>query len=147
MSLSNEEGGKINAILIFEVLGRPPEKLTETLNEIINQIDKERGISVKEKDIKEPVEMKEEKGFYSSFAEVEIKAEEISNIGMIVFKYMPSHIEIISPESITLTNNECNNIFNEITRRLHGYDEVARVVQFEKAVLEKKLRSLLEKTE
>ena len=36
----------IQAVIIIEVIGKPPEHLTETLNEIINKIDAEKGINV-----------------------------------------------------------------------------------------------------
>ena len=62
-----------------------------------------------------------------------------------MFKYMPAHIEIVYPELIALTNGGWNYIFNELTRRLHGYDEVTRVTQVEKSILEKKLREMLGK--
>ena len=53
---------------------------------------------------------------------------------------MPAHVEIIFPESIKITNSELNELLNEISRRLHGFDEVVRILQSEKAILEKKLR-------
>ena len=36
-----------------------------------------------------------------------------------------------------VSNNDLNMLFNELGRRLHGFDEVARVLQSEKAILEK----------
>jgi len=130
----------INAMMIIEVIGRPPEHLTETLNKIISQIDEEKGVNVKEKKVNEPVLMKDQKDFYTSFAEVGIEVEEILGLAMLMFKYMPAHIEIISPELIALTNNGWNDILNELARRLHGYDEIARIIQVEKNILEKKLK-------
>ena len=55
---------------------------------------------------------------------------------------MPAHMEIISPEKISLTNNGYGDILNELTRRLHGYDEVARVLQAEKQILTNQLEKL-----
>ena len=137
------ETKKIRAVLIIEILGKPPEHLIETLEEIIKQISEEKGVSVTEKKIKEPVPIKDKKEVYTSFAEIEIEVEEILSLGLILFKYMPSHIEILSPELIVLTNNGWTEILNEISRRLHSYDEVARVIQIEKRILENKLRELL----
>ena len=142
-----EETKGIKAVLIFEVIGRPPEHLTETLNDIIKKIDEEKGVSVKEKKVNEPVLMKDQKDFYTSFAEVEVEVEEILSLAMLMFKHMPAHVEIISPELITLTDNGWNEILNELVRRLHGYDEIARIVQMEKEILEKKLKGLMEKKE
>ncbi len=140
MSLKTE----IKARIILEILGRPPEHLVESLEEIIKKIDEEKGVSVLSKKINTPVEIKEKKGFYSTFAEIEVEVEDILLIGTLLFNYMPAHIEIVSPEKINLENNDMNEVFNEIARRLHGYDEVARVLEFEKKILEKKLRDLIE---
>ena len=138
---------QINVRMILEVAGRPPEHLTNTLGEMIGKIDEEKGVSVENKKINEPVIMKDQKDFYTSFAEVEIRIEEISILSALVLKYMPAHVEIIEPELIAFTNNGWNDIFNEFLRRLHHYDEVARVIQTEKMVLENKLRSLMPKEE
>ena len=136
---------KIKAVMIIEVIGRPKEHLIETLGSLIKQVDEEEGVNVKEKKISKPILMKGQKNFYTSFAEIEIEVEEILRLAVLMFKYMPSHIEIISPELIALTNNGWNDIFNELTRRLHGYDEIARVLQVEKDTLEKKLIETMEK--
>lgn len=158
---SPEETKNIKAVMIFDIIGKPPEHLNETLNNIINKIDEEKGVCVKEKKINEPVLMKDpknsketiknekdfvvQKDFYTSFAEIEVEVEEILHLVILMFKYMPAHIEIISPELIALTNNGWNDILNELTRRLHGYDEIARVLQVENAKMQKKLGEMLEK--
>ncbi len=138
---------KINAILVFDIVGKPPEYLIETLKNIIKKIGEEKGVNVKEEKLNEPVLMKNQKEFYTSFAEVEVEVEEILHLAMLMFKYMPAHIEIISPELIALDNNGWGEILSELTRRLHGYDEVARVIRSEKEILEKKLREFLPKEE
>ena len=89
-----EETKRINAILVFDIIGKPPEHLTETLNDIIKKIGEEKGVSVKETKVNEPVFMKDQKEFYTSFAEVEIEVEEILYLAMLMFKYMPAHVEI-----------------------------------------------------
>ncbi|MGY4884113.1 MAG: hypothetical protein ACP5NZ_00880 [Nanobdellota archaeon] len=135
----NETTG-IRVALVIEVLGKPPEHLTDTLEKIIESLDKEKGVKVISKDIKKPIEIKDKKEFYTSFAEIEIEVEEILYLAIVMFKYMPSHIEIISPELIALTNSGWNDIFNELTRRLHGYDEIAKVLQIQNFQLKEKLK-------
>jgi hypothetical protein len=142
--MSSDEKKKISAAIILEVIGRPPEHLVETLNGIVNSIKEEKGVEVRNAKINEPVELKEQKGFYSSFVEVEVAVEEILYFAILLFKYMPAHVEVISPQNINLTNSGWTDIFNEITRRLHGYEEVARIMQTEKIILERKLREILE---
>lgn len=145
--MSLDKTKNISVKMIIEVAGRPPEHLTETLEKMIEKISEEKGVSIEEKNIHEPVIMKDQKDFYTSFAEIEVKIEEISLLAVLVLKYMPAHVEIIEPELIAFTNNGWNDIFNEFLRRLHHYDEVARVIQTEKMVLENKLRSLMPKEE
>ena len=141
---SIEETKGISVVMIVEVIGRPPEHLTETLNEIVKEIDQEKGVKVINKKINEPTLMKNQKDFYMNFVEIEMEIEEILQLAILLFKYMPAHVEIISPELIVLTNNGWNDVLNELTRRLHGYDEIARIAQAEKGILEKKLREVLE---
>ena len=138
----DDETKGISAVMILEVIGKPPEHLNNTLNDLVGQIDKEEGVSVTNKKINEPTLMKDSKEFYTNFAEIEVEVDEMFQLATLMFKYMPAHIEIISPEVIALTNHGWNEILNELVRRLHGYDEVARVMQNEKAVLEKKLREV-----
>ena len=139
--MNSHEGTKgIRAVFILEVIGRPPKHLIETLEKMISEIGEEKDIDVKSKEIKKPTLMKDQKEFYTTFAEIEIETEEVLDFIRLLFKYMPAHVEIISPELITLTNNGWNDILNELVQRLHGYDEIARITKVEKDVLEKKLR-------
>ncbi len=156
--MAQDEKQKIHALMILEVIGKPKEFLTETLVNLVKQMDSEPGVVVKRKDIKEPKKMEEHtavadnsggtlkvepKEFYVSFAEIEVELDSIFNLVFMMFKYMPANVEIFSPEVLALTNNGWNEVLNELIRRLHSYDEVARVLQVEKAVLENKLRNLL----
>lgn len=136
MSLPDQ---KIHVSLMLEVLGTPPEHLVETLNELINKMGSEKGVKIKNKEIHEPVELEGNEGFYTTFADIEVEVESLREIITLTFRYMPSHIDIISPENLRLENNYFNEVFNEITRRLHAYDEVARILQNEMQILKKKL--------
>jgi hypothetical protein len=145
MSLNRDEETKgVRAVLIVEVLGKPPEHLVETLKKIQEEIGNEKGVSILDTKIKEPVELKEQKGFYTCFSEIEVEVEEVLILARLMFKYMPAHVEVISPELIAVTNHGWGEILSELVRRLHGYDEVARVIQSEKKILENKLKEVLE---
>lgn len=131
---SNEN---IKAMMIFEVIGKPPEHLIETLETLIKNIDGEKGVEVVSKKLGEPSLMKDQKDFYTNFAEIEVHVEKLFELVMIMFKYMPAHIDVLGPEKISMSNNDWNHILNELTRRLHGYDEIARVLMAEKAAMQK----------
>ena len=141
MSSENETTG-LKAIFILEIIGRPAEHLTKTLNKIIDDLGNEKGVKVTSRDVKPTIEMKDQKDFYTTFAEINLEVEEVSQIAGLMFKYMPANVEIVEPELIALTNNGWNEILNELTRRLHGYDEVSRVLQMKNAQMQKKLKEL-----
>ena len=138
---------KVTAMMVIEILGRPKEHLVESLQKIIDQIKEEKGVSLEDSRIHEVKEMKDKPDMFTTFAEVEVKVDSPLNLAILMFKYMPAHIEIIAPENINLTNNGYGDILNELTRRLHGYDEVARVLQAEKQIMENQIRKLAPKKE
>ena len=135
----------IKATIILEIIGKPPEHLVETLEELAKNIDEEKGVNVIGKKINEPILMKDSKEFYTTFAEIDIEVEDILYLVIVMFKYMPAHVEVVEPELIALTNNGWTDILSELTRRLHGYDEVARVIQIQNSQMQKKLEELLPK--
>jgi len=136
---------KILATIILEIIGKPAKLLEDTLKDLIEKMKQEKHIKVLENKINEPEEMENQKGFFTTFAEIDIETEDAQEIINLVFKYMPAHIEIISPENLKITNVNLNATLNELTRRLHAYDQVVRIIQNEKNILEKKLKDSSEK--
>lgn len=132
----------IRAVLILDMIGKPAEHLLETLEKLIGEMKIENGVKVISTEIKEPTLLKDTKDFYTTFAEIEVEVEELAYIAMLMFKYMPAHIEVISPEEITASNNVWGEVLSEIIRRLHSYDEVARVMQLKYHKLLKKVKEL-----
>lgn len=143
MSSHDDAGEKrIRAMLILDIIGRPPQHLVESLEKIIEEMGKEKGVVIISKEIKEPGFMKDNKEFYTTFSEIEVEVEDILYLAVLMFKYMPAHIEVVSPETIPLSNNGWSDILSELVRRLHSYDEVARILQIEKQELLKKIREI-----
>ncbi|MEA3413955.1 MAG: hypothetical protein U9Q99_00300 [Nanoarchaeota archaeon] len=136
---------KITAIFILEAMGRPKEHLKEALQELIDAMKKEKGVKVNEFKINEPTLLKDQKDLFTTFTEIEIEVEGPEHLAGLMFKYMPAHIEVIEPENLKISNNVYSDILSEITRKLHKYDEVARVIQMEKQVLENKIKELEKK--
>jgi hypothetical protein len=55
---------------------------------------------------------------------------------------MPSHVEVISPENVNVKNDFLNTLLNEIVRRLHGYDNLARIFEVERSKLLEEIEKL-----
>ena len=139
---SDTKTPKITAMMIIEVMGRPKEHLIEILEKMGNDIDNEKDITVVEKKIAEPTLVKDKTDLFTTFMEVEVETTSAMNLFVLMFKYSPAHVEILEPESIVLSNHNLTEALNEVTRRLHKYDEIARVIQMEKQVLENKIKAL-----
>jgi uncharacterized protein (UPF0210 family) len=130
---------EIEAVLIFEIMGRPPEYVKETLLKLVDTISREKGVRITSKRIEEVRAV--ENNLFSTFAEVELGVETLSQLMSIIFKYMPSHIEVIKPTEFRMTNFDTNALINEVARRLHYYDEIAKNIMFQNKALEIQLKN------
>lgn len=124
---------KINAIIMLEVMGRPASYVKKSLSEIAESINKEKGIKITKKKINSPKKI--ENSLFLSFAEIELEAENIASLSRIIFLYMPAHIDIIKPQELRTSNYDLNSLFNEIIRKLHEYDALAKAMIFEKNII------------
>jgi hypothetical protein len=144
---------KINATLLFEMLGRPKEHLVETMDSLIKAISTEKGATLIEKKIHEvkEVEQKEEiiapGQIFSTFSELEIETDNLVTLMNLCFKYMPAHLEVIKPERINIENITLNSIFNELLGRLHHYDAIAKSALMNNQALASKLKELSDSKE
>ena len=117
---------KINATLLLEILGRPKEHVKEALTTLVLKLGAEQGVKITNKILHEPQPVKDSQTLFTSFAEIDLELDSLQRYVMVIFTYMPSHIEIISPEKIAISNAELNEVGNAITQRLHHYDAVTK---------------------
>ncbi|MBM3247425.1 hypothetical protein FJZ17_02710 [Candidatus Pacearchaeota archaeon] len=153
--LTKKDNKKIKVRIILEILGRPKEHIMEVLKELVERINKEKGIQVTNKTINEAkvFERKDEKGniipkreeeqeLYSTFAEIEFEAAEVTDLLAVCFTYMPANVEIIEPEAFELKNLDFNSLINEIIRRLHHYDSLAKTALMHNQILGKQIEAI-----
>jgi len=134
----------IKALMVFEILGRPKEHIKKTLEELIDSLNNIPGIKISKKTIHEPKEV-EEKNLYTTFAETEIEADNLNSLILIVFRAMPSHIEIVEPEEMKIRNFDLSTILSDLVLKLHRYDEIAKSITIERNMLINKLKEMQEK--
>lgn len=125
-------------------MGRPKEHLRETLNGVVNKIGTEQGIKILNKKVHEPKRVAEVKNeVFTNFAEIEIEFDNFARLVTFIFSYMPSHIEIIKPENLAVSNYDLNVLGNELVKRLHQYDSIAKIVSVERDNLKAQLEQLM----
>ncbi|MBI5148473.1 hypothetical protein HZA33_02220 [Candidatus Pacearchaeota archaeon] len=131
---------QVKAGLIIEVLGRPPEHIVESLNQLIENMSKENGVSIMHKKIHEAKKIPENETLFTTFAEIEIEVRDIYKLIEIIFIYMPSSVEVFDPSEIKLKLDDVNMIINSLAARLHKYDAIAKRLNMERIILEKQLQ-------
>ncbi len=129
---------KVRAVLMIEILGKPPKYLKKRLEEIVDKLSKEKEVNLIDKKIADPKKL-EEKELFTSFVEVEIETS-LKTLMLLIFGYMPSNIDIITPEKLKVQNSDLNSFLNELARKLHQYDELARSMILERQQLTKQIK-------
>jgi len=132
---------KIKAIMIFEILGKPADYVEESLAKISENLGKERGIKVLNKKVQE-ARVVEKSDLFTSFTEIELEIDDLAKLMIIMFNYMPAHIEILSPSELRFKNFDLNSVCNELMVKLHGYDNVAKTLMFERTNLINQIQQL-----
>lgn len=120
---------EIHAMMIIEVLGRPPEHLKIALETHIKKINNVKGCSLSSFNISDAKLVDKEKDMHSCFAEVEIKAENLSKVVELVFDFMPSSIEILEPSNIKFDAQQASMFLNDLSGKMHKYDNIAKIAQ------------------
>lgn len=159
---------KVVASFMIEILGKPASHIKETLEKLVEKLGEEKGVKILEKTINEPKkyeqkqseeqkkqieELKEKaKGdeeiltaqeLFTTFAEIEAEFENIEKLVAVVFGYMPSNIEIISPKNLSFDNRYVSELLTGIILRLHKYDEIAKKLMMERNILINKLKEVM----
>ncbi len=142
---------KIVSRVVFEMIGRPKEHLKKTMEDFLKTLETEKGVRVISKTVHEPKKLKKEVmeknkyngEMFSTFAELEIESEHVMNLFNISFKYLPSHMEVISPESFLVDNLDLNAVTNEIINRIHHYDSLAKAMLMQNKILSKRVEELI----
>ena len=140
---------KIRTKFIFEILGRPPEHITTTLNQFIDKIDEIKEVKVEERTVHEPKLIKEGKGtgLYSTFAEVELTSDTLAIVVDIVLQMLPSHVEILEPTELRFKNFDLSALLSSLAIKIHKYDEIAKVSIMDRNALVKQLEEMKAKIE
>ncbi len=99
---------------------------------ILENIKKNKEIEVIDSTIAPPEQIEK---FFSSFAELEIKFNNLAQIMGFSFDFMPSSIEIIGPTSLSIDSISATGLINDLIARLHRYDMFLKNLHAENIVL------------
>ena len=136
--------GKIRALFIFEMMGRPPEHIKNALEGFVKKLGEQKGVEIVKQTINEPRPLEKEgvEDLYTTFAEVELETDTLGIIFDITVHMLPAHVEILGPEELILKNFELSSTLSALTIRLHKYDEIAKAALMDRNILMQRLQEM-----
>ncbi len=103
---------------IIELAGFPKSHIEESIKKIREQIEKDKDLKVIKKEI---TEVKEINKMWATFLEVELEVPNLNKLLEFNLNFLPSSVEILEPNKITLDTNEFTDFVNLMQTRLHEY--------------------------
>ncbi len=123
---------KIKIHTIIEIAGSPKEHVESTINKMMDIMKENKNLNILKKEIAEaekidlPAEVKNAQDIevFSAFAELEIEMPNLEEIMGFCYTFMPSSLEIMEPESITMTQKDLENSLGDLLGKLHDQAKV-----------------------
>ncbi|MBW3014986.1 hypothetical protein KY330_01035 [Candidatus Woesearchaeota archaeon] len=116
-----ETSVRVRAIL--ELLGKPKEHVEEIARALIKKLKESNEFTVHNEFFSD-TEQKEH--LFSLFVEIEFEAKKFEDLFGFCFDYMPSSIEIISPEEFKLNAAELTGYLSDLQAKLHNTEMVTK---------------------
>ena len=127
----------IKALMIIEIMGSPKDHVEELVKAVVDNMKKEKDVKINKEKIHDTTELK---GFWSSFAEMEIAVSDIGKLVDLSFDYLPSSVEILEPENMQIDMNYMTNFINDLLARLHKYDMLIKNFYAENKLLKDQVK-------
>jgi len=121
----------VRAIMIVEVAGQPPEHVKEHLEKHIGVLNDVNDLTVHSIKVSEPkeIEGKDGKGLFTCFAEADFESKSFARLSETMFDFMPSSVEVVEPSRVEMDAPAATDLLNNISGRLHRYDQIAMIAQ------------------
>ena len=146
---------KIKAIAIINIIGRPADYLKVIMGKVIEELKKDKDISIQKTRIEEPTIIKQKteqlekvvgkKEVFGTFCELEMEFKDFSKVLGFMIDYMPTSIEIIEPSEIKMSLHEMNGFLADFMSKLHLYDELMKKLKLERDTLVNQFNNLITK--
>jgi len=96
---------------------------------VLNQVD---DITVHSIKVSEPRVIEQEgttpdSEMFTAFAEADFETDSFARLTETMFDFMPSSVEVIEPVKVTLDMSESTALLNNISGRMHRYDDIMKM--------------------
>lgn len=129
----------IVARCIVEIMGAPKEFIAKSLQDHVDKV-KADGLDVQIEKYAEPVPNDK---MFTQFVELQISFKDVNQLLDFCFDSMPSSVEIMSPESVSLDMTFFEKFINDLQGKLHHTDMMLKGLQAQKQVLDRNAINIL----
>lgn len=105
---------RVSIKAIIDVAGKPESLVSKTLDKVIEKLEADKTLKVVEIIKAEPDLQDEQSGMYTAFIEVDLEFANIRHAMNFIVEYLPTSIEILEPESINVSNEQLNEVLNDM---------------------------------
>ncbi|UCD21101.1 MAG: hypothetical protein JSW08_00955 [archaeon] len=137
--------GWLHVYMLFEIIGKPKEHITDVLNTIIKKLGEEKNVNIVKSKSHEAKPAKDSEEMFSSFAEVEVVTVNMARVMEIIFDYMPSSVEILHPKNLKFNLSDANGLLNDLSMRLHKLNMLTRTLIAQREALKNKIKETQDK--
>ncbi|MBI2663972.1 hypothetical protein HYX10_01375 [Candidatus Woesearchaeota archaeon] len=125
---------------MLELMGAPKDHVEKTLKLVLNKLKDENGVTVNSGNV-HPA--KENDELFSTFAELDANFKDFSTLTRICFDYMPSSLEIVSPEHFRMPALHLSDFVSDTLGLLHSIDFKLKDVNAKNQLLERNSANLM----
>jgi len=142
--LTNKERVKNGEILIhavIEILGAPKDHIEKTMIKVVDHVGTQTGLTIISEQIAEAQEQNE---LFSTFADLQIWAKSFGHLVEFLFNYMPSSIEVLEPQEVSLKRIDLGNLMTELAGRLHASETTIKDLRARNQVIDHNTRMIIQ---
>ena len=132
--------GRIYARLIFEIMGTPRENVEKAIRLLVEKLKTLDGVRVVVEKYFDPKKIEE---MWSNFVEVELFLDNITTLVNMSVDFLPTSIEIIEPEHMSMPSREFGGVLNDLTVKLLKISNEYQTASVENHLIKKKMNTLI----
>ena len=104
----------------MEVIGYPEDHVNTVATKVLEKLKKEQGITALQQSL--PKAEKVKNTIFAAMLEVELKVNDYAKLLHFCYDYLPSNLEIVGTEKVTIPVREFSNGLNDMLGKLHQYN-------------------------
>lgn len=124
---------------VIEMLGAPKDHIEKTLKDYVKSLKERDTMTVVASDYGEPEEQDQ---LFAMFVELDFWIKDLPELVGFSIEAMPSSVEIIEPDKISVTNDGMSDMLNDLQARLHSVDKRLKDLSARNSVLETNAQAL-----